>query len=252
MMGEVDGHTVWFEPRVGDLFDPQRFERYKGEHFILSVSHKKTWLKSMRTFVLDGANARFPEAAGEGWLVIKEPGGSGGAQLLMEALPESCMILLVRDPRDVVASWMDASREGGWQNERRKSGDRRQVSSSDEAPEMFVRRHSNAYLRHVGNAKRAYDSHTGHKVVIRYEELRTNALGTMKRLYTTLGIPVDEEEISKAVEKHSWEKIPKEKKGPGKFYRKATPKGWRGDLTPRQVEIVEEVTAPLLKEFYSA
>src|SRR3712207_6950789 len=49
------------------------------------------------------------------YLVVKEPNGSIGAPLLMEALPESRMILLVRDPRDVAASSIDARRKGGWQ-----------------------------------------------------------------------------------------------------------------------------------------
>ena len=46
------------------------------------------------------------------------------------------------------------------------------------------------------------------------------------------------------VEKHSWENIPEEEKGEGKFYRKATPGGWREDLTPGQVEMVEEHHRP--------
>ncbi|HEU4494146.1 MAG TPA: hypothetical protein VFR69_08145, partial [Rubrobacteraceae bacterium] len=52
-----------------------------------------------------------------------------------------------------------------------------------------------------------------------------------------------------AVEKHSWENVPEEEKGEGKFHRKATPGGWREDLTPGQAQIVERITAPLLKEF---
>jgi hypothetical protein len=52
------------------------------------------------------------------------------------------------------------------------------------------------------------------------------------------------------VEKNSWEMIPSEQKGDGKFHRKAKPGGWREDLTARQVEIVEDITAPLLNEFY--
>jgi hypothetical protein len=63
---------------------------------------------------------------------------------------------------------------------------------------------------------------------------------------------VDERELAKAVEKHAWENIPKEKKGEGKFYRKATPGGWQEDLTPEQAELVERITAPLLNEFYLA
>jgi hypothetical protein len=59
------------------------------------------------------------------------------------------------------------------------------------------------------------------------------------------------EKLARAVEKHSWEYIPEEEKGEGKFYRKATPGGWREDLTPEQAKIVEEITAPLLKELYA-
>ena len=87
--------------------------------------------------------------------------------------------------------------------------------------------------------------------MIRYEELRSDTLGTMKRMYSALEIPVEEEEeLARVVEKHSWENIPEEEKGEGKFRRKAAPGSWRGDLTTKQARIVERVTAPLLKEFY--
>jgi hypothetical protein len=52
------------------------------------------------------------------------------------------------------------------------------------------------------------------------------------------------------VEKHSWEKIPPEQKGTGKFYRKAMPGGWREDLTPEQIKIIENITMPLLRDLY--
>ena len=161
--------------------------------------------------------------------------------MLMEALQESRMILLVRDPRDVVASWVDAHREGGWKDGRRKETNR---------PRVPIDGRAKKYLQNVGEAKKAYDSHEGRKTLVRYEELRADALGTMKRIYSELGIPADEGELARAVEKHSWEKIPEEEKGEGKFYRKATPGGWREDLTPEQVETVESITAPLLKELY--
>ncbi len=86
--------------------------------------------------------------------------------------------------------------------------------------------------------------------MVRYENLRTNTLETMKRIYSALGIPVREEELARVVQKHSWENLSEEEKGEGKFYRKATPGGWKDDLTPEQARIVEKVTAPLLEEFY--
>jgi hypothetical protein len=113
-----------------------------------------------------------------------------------------------------------------------------------------VRRHADAYLQHVGSARRAYEAHEGRKVVVRYEDLRVDTLGTIKRMYGELDVPVEEPRLAKAVEKHSWDNIPEEEKGQGKFYRKATPEAWREDLTRRQVKIVERITAPLLEEFY--
>jgi hypothetical protein len=249
MMEEPEGHDVWFEPRVGTIFDPQRFQRHGGKHFILASQYKDVWLRSIRNFILDGANARFPELAG-GYLAVKEPGGSVGAGLIMEALPESGMVLLIRDPRDVVASWLDATRKGGWQTRRRGEGGRRAESLAETKPNAFVRRHADAYLQHVGSARRAYEAHEGRKVVVRYEDLRADTLGTMKRMYGELDVSVEEVRLAKAVEKHSWENIPEEEKGQGKFYRKATPEAWREDLTRRQVKTVERITAPLLEEFY--
>ena len=253
MMEEPEGHRVWFEPRVGTFFDPRRFEGFGGKHFILAPQYKETWLASIRNFVLDGANARFPDlAGGDGYLAVKEPGGSVGASLIMEALSESRMVLLIRDPRDVVASWLDATRKGGWQTERRGEDGRKAESLADSNPNAFVKRHAEAYLKHVGSAKEAYDAHRGRKVVVRYEDLRADTLGTMAGMYDRLGIPVDDGQLARAVEKHAWENIPEEEKGQGKFYRKATPEGWREDLTGRQIKTVERITGPLLKEFYPA
>lgn len=253
MMGDVEGQTIWFEPHVGDLFDPIRLkiERRKGgKHFILGERYKDSWLKLIRAFVLQGARVRFPQMQGSDHLVIKEPSGSAAAPLLIEATPESRIVLLVRDPRDVAASWLGAHKKGGWVDEKLLRDGSRQRAPVDKQLNDLVQRAAGRYLQNVGNAHKAYEAHKGRKVLVRYEELRSDALGTMKRLYSELGIEVDGEELSEVVEKHSWESIPEEKKGEGKFYRKAAPGSWKEDLTSGQVEIVEQLTAPILKEFY--
>ncbi len=123
-------------------------------------------------------------------------------------------------------------------------------AQADRKPDNFVRARANSYLNLVGSIKEAYDAHEGRKVLVRYEDLRADPLGEMKRIYSTLEIPAEEEALARAVEKHSWETIPEKEKGEGKFYRKGTPGGWRDDLTPEQAQVVEDITAPLLKEFY--
>ena len=251
MIEELEDQTLWREPMVGLLFGYLYYlwsdqKRYATRHFIFGRD-RESWIRSIRNFVLDEASTRFPDLGEGEYLVVKEPNGSIGAPLLMEALPESRMILLVRDPRDVVASALDAHKKGSWVHDRMNV----QGSPADEQPDAFVESRALKYLWYVGNSKVAYDAHSGPKVLVRYEELRANTLGEMRRIYKVLGIEVDDEELERAVQRHAWENVPEERKGEGKFHRKATPGGWREDLTPEQAKIIEGITAPLLKEFYS-
>ncbi len=256
MMDEITDHAKWNEPLVGAMLGYFYYKRAGhridkgGKNFILGQRYEKIWQDPVRTLILGGAAARFPELAKGGYLVIKEPNGSIGAPLLMKTLPESRMILLVRDPRDVVASSIDARDEGSWLLERRKKRGESRGPLLGKDPNVYVEDRAKTYLQSLGNSKQAYDAHRGHKVLVRYEELRADALGTMKRIYSELGIEVDGAELSRAVEKYSWENVPEEEKGEGKIRRKAKPGGWREDLTPEQVQIVERVTAPILEEYY--
>src|SRR5215211_765399 len=260
MMGSLPDHSRWNEPLVGYLFGHLYYERgwtrQDAKHFILGDDFGEIWVRSIRNLVLDGGAARFPERAEKGYLVIKEPHGSIGAPLLMKALPESRMIFLVRDPRDVVASNLDAHKKGSRPKTRRRM--RRpelfeEDTRADERSDDVLRAQAIArnYLQDVLLVRQAYEAHNGHRVLIRYEDLRADALGTMKRIYSALEIPADDGQLAKVVEKYSWENIPEEEKGPGKIRRKATPGWWREDLTPEQAKIVERVAAQVLEQFYA-
>jgi hypothetical protein len=249
MMADIKDHILWHEPLIGMLFGNLYYNvsyygidvsevLHKNPSFILG-SREEIWLKLIRSFFLDGAGAMFP-TLGDSTLVVKEPNGSVGAPLLMKALPESRMVLLIRDPRDALASALDAYGKGSWAS---------RVLGKDISG-ITVETWLDWYLQSMNNARRAYEDHEGPKVLMRYEDLRADTLGEMQRLYRELEMAVDEEELERTVKKHSWEAIPEDKKGSGKFYRKASPCSWNEDLSPEQVEIVERITAPLLKEFY--
>jgi hypothetical protein len=259
MMEElVASSKVWEEPKVGQLFgefyesNRARESRLSSTNFVMGEPTRKVWINSLRNFVLETAQAAHPTITPKHYLIIKEPDGAIGAPLLMEALPESRMVLLVRDPRDVAASALDATKKGSWMYEWQDRGATRRRAISDEKPDVFVKKRANKYLSNIANAKEAYDqAHEGRKALIKYEDLKANTLETMRSLCSGLGIAVSGDELSRIVEKHSWEKVPEEEKGAGKFYRKASPGGWREDLTADQVRVIERITAPLLKEFYS-
>lgn len=253
IMSEMDGHRIWEEPMVGKLFGEFHAradaESRRSAGFILGDSTRKGWRRAIRNFVLEVARYSFPRLGPGEYLVVKEPNGSIGAPLLMEALPESRMVLLIRDPRDVISSVLDASKKGGWLRERWDDA-AEQPELADEDPDGFVKSWAAVYRDGVGNALRAYRVHPGPKALVKYEDLVDDTHTAMSRLYCEIGVPYSDAQLVRAMEKFSWASIPEAEKGPGKFFRKGEPGGWREDLTPEQVSIVEEANAPILREFY--
>jgi hypothetical protein len=249
-MAELKNQERWHEPYVGLLFGSFVYERLKDNNellnspaFIMGEPYREVWLRSIRNFVLDGAAARYPKLKENQYLVVKEPNGSVGAPLLMEAMPESRLIFLIRDSRDVVASRLDAFKRGSWTKQNRDY-------STPEKLNTHTRRLARDYLKTVSQVQKAYEAHPGRKTIVRYEDLRRDTVGALKAMYDALEVEANEVRLRSAVAKHSWERIPEAQKGSGKFYRKAQPGGWKEDLSPEQVKLIEDITGPILSKYY--
>ena len=252
MMAELENQERWHEPYIGLLFGSFLYERLEGNEkllnnpsFIMGEPYRDVWLASIRSFLLEGATARYPNLEHDQYLVIKEPNGSVGAPLMMEATPGSRFIFLIRDPRDVVASRLDAFKEGAW------SAQNRDYDSTEELL-SFTRHLAEEYSKVVSQVASAYEAHPGKKTLVRYEDLREDTVAALEAMYAELEIGVDRAALEAAVEKHSWENIPQSDKGSGKFYRKASPGSWREDLSAAQIALIEEITGSLLSRFYGA
>jgi len=256
MLGDLEAHVEWKEPLVGlilgyDYLIPEWWRdgadlvmRDRAD-FLLSDKYQEVWLNSIRALVLDGANARYPDVADHGYLVIKEPNGSIGAPVIARALPQSRLVFLVRDPRDIVASLLAAHSEGSW-IARVGLGD----PLADRDPEEFVRKHAHHCMDHLLRAQEAYEHHAAPKALVRYEDLRADAAEELKRICRAIEVPVDEGQLRRAVERHDWESVPAELKGVGEHYRKALPGCYEDDLTREQIRAVEEIAAPILDKLY--
>lgn len=264
LMGDLPEHEEWREPNVGNLFGTHYYRRLESretnrrgdkgptshwkEFYVLGPDEARK--NSIRAFLIEWVATMFPERTTAGYVVVKEPHGSMGAPLIMEALPESRMIFLIRDPRDVTASALSGRKKGSWIYNRHQAARGGTETLGDVPPDKFVRQRATTYLDDVQKSKLAYEAHKGPKLLVRYEELRADTVGTLRRIYATLDISMSDEELARTVEKHAFENLPEDKKGPTKFRRKATPGGWRDDLTPEQAKTIEEITAPLFREYY--
>jgi LPS sulfotransferase NodH len=262
ILGEPRGHALWKEPFFGVVLGFRNNLANRGfvdsGQFVLGEPHRDVWVRSMRNLFLDVGQAKFPNITPRNYLAVKEPNGSLSAPLIMEAFPESKLVFLVRDPRDVVASLLDAAKKGSWYDYDRyeasvadalRSGGL--ASSGRRSEDEFVEQLARNYVTNISAVREAYEKHSEDaRILVRYEDLRANPLEWAARICETLGLEASREQLEQAVRKRSWENIPEDSRGEGKFHRKATPGAWREDLTPRQAEIVEKTTAPLLEEFY--
>lgn len=240
MLSEAFDLTLWFEPRIGSLFDPNWIASHHGRSYVFSPKHEHQWLPAIREFILRIGTSRFPDARG---FVIKETDGSIAAPLFLKAFPGSKPVLLVRDPRDVAASWNDAYSDGGWRDRQMSKvsgGNPLKRLGADE----HTRKRAEHYVSALAPALDAFERYEKQKSLVTYEELRANGPEVMERIAADLGLPGDK--ARQTAERHAFEAIPEDQRGAGKFRRKAQPGSWREDLTEEQVAIVEEIAGPLM------
>jgi len=143
----------------------------------------------------------------------------------------------------VVASRLDAFKEGGWAIQDRDLSTTEKVNEQTE-------RLAKDYLKVVSMVQETYEAHQGRKALVRYEDLRHDTVNVLRAMYDALEVEADRSQIEAAVTKHSWEKIPETEKGKDKFFRKAQPGGWKDDLSQDQIRLIEDITGPLLSRYF--
>ena len=233
-------NIIWNEPYAGVHFNILKSQT-KRKGYLFSEAEKKNWLPELKKFILSRAYSHAQTRQKN--LVIKEPNGSDGADLLLECFPNSKLIFLLRDGRDVVDSLIDAHRPDSWNPNLRSI-----PLNSQKIRNSEIEKHAKSWNSITESVYSAYNNHNPNlRLLVKYENLRKNTLEELKTIYQFLKIEIKDEELGHIIDKYDFKNIPKEEKGPGKFFRSATPGSWKEHFSEEEKDLMNSIMGKTLE-----
>ncbi len=226
-----------------DLTTLDRLKHDKDAYFF-SDRYRDAWEPALRRLIVDRFDAQVADTATvrEPVVVVKEP-GSHVADLLISLIPESRMIFLLRDGRDVVDSWLAAYRSGSW------ALDEGAFPVTDLGRESLVRWQSAVWAFRTEVVQRVFDAHPpDRRVLVRYEDLVADPAHELARICAYMPLDASADTLAAVAAEHAYAVVPAIDKGEDKEIRSATPGGWRENLTPAEHDVMHEVMGPKLAE----
>jgi hypothetical protein len=231
-------------PKLGTLAD---FKRKKRD-YLFSDRYRDTWMPQLRDLIsarFEAQAAQDIQAAGgieNPVVVVKEP-GSHAADTIMDLFPNSGLIFLLRDGRDVVDSWLDAYKDGSW------ATDEGAYPLDDTGRPALIRWQSSVWLHRTEIVQETYArTDPDRRVLIRYEEMRDDPIAALKQICAMLGIEATDEQLEEIAGTHSFSQVPTSDKGAGREIRRANPGGWADHMTRQEITEMHEILAEKLDE----
>jgi hypothetical protein len=225
--------------------------RADDRQYFFSKDYEHIWRPRLRMLILSRFHAQMRDRAAEKGVeapiaVIKEPAGSQVAEFIFSLLPASRLLFLMRDPRDVLDSTLDAVLGGSWLANR--FGADGQLSAEERL--VILRAQAHRWLARTEVLQRVYDRlPADQRYLVRYEDLRADPAKIVRGVLRWLRLDVDEARLATAAEKLSFEAMPDSARGKGKFARAATPGLWRENLTADEQAVIHDTIGDVLAKF---
>ncbi len=212
-----------------------------------------TWLRFLLFECVTGRPADFSSVDTYGsW---KGPGVLPGGGRLISTHERYCdidrkVIYLARDPRSIIISeYRLRQRQGNAEG------------SFDAFVPLFVEGKASpfgSWNNHVDYWVSSLPARRGRLHLVKYEDLRDGPEECLAEIVRFLGVPVDDSVIARAVDNNTLERMrSKEDEAPPQKFRRARSRdvrfvnqgltqGWKRDLTPQQIGLVELHMGPTL------
>jgi hypothetical protein len=221
----------------------------KRKSYFFAHDAVEAWEAPLRALLLDRfrLDAQRHEAAfgrRADPIIVKEPWGSVGAPILLQTLPRSRLLFLVRDGRDVVDSVLDGAADGWITNTLGASIDNATTR------ERAVQEAALMWVRSVEAVRRAFDLHAPSlRLKVTYEALQADTEAELRRIARWLGRDDLVDQVEAVAEGLRFSNYPVAATGTGKFFRAASPGLWREHFPLEEQMRLEEIMRPTLNLF---
>lgn len=234
---------------LGFITGGSGFARYLDQNsnrpdYFFSKRYENTWKYFLRKSILNRIHSQILNLSHK--IIIKEPMTVGAPDIISKCMPQSKVIILLRDGRDLSDSILDARSDANAWGVKDAGYHPRDPNNRLQ----FIERYAKTWVTLMQVLMQTYHNHAPNlRILIRYEDLRQNTLEELQKIYQFLQINIKKNELENIVRCYSFENIPSELKGQGKFRRFATPGKWKENFSEEEKAMMEKIMGSTLREY---
>jgi hypothetical protein len=218
----------------------RKFDRHYDEpSYFFSKRYEDVWKYYLRKLILHRIYYQFSDL--EHKIIIKEPALVGGFDIISRCLPNSKIIFLIRDGRDIVDSHLDSFLPDSW------GSNEFGIMVDENSRIPIITNIAKKWVKLNKILLKTFENHpVENRIMINYENLRQNTADELQKLYSFIGLDIKREIVEHISNEFSFENIPSELKGRGKFNRFATPGMWKEHFSPSEKLLMDEIMGKML------